>query len=135
MSEPAELADKVQYTGSGEHKRYPNPLANPALRSDASDCDAVDPSLSQDAARLQRLLQEVFKRGQVDPRREGQFPRYGWGRLRIADGSEKLFEVRLTNSAQGSYKGYFIEEADLIGKKAWLRHQFATGGPWNQVLS
>jgi hypothetical protein len=131
----AELADKVRYTGSGEHKRYPNPLANPALRSDATDCDAVDPTLSQDPGRMQKLLQEVIRRGQVDPRREGQFPRRGWGRLLIADGSVQLFEVRLTNAAQGAYKGYFIAEGDLIGKKAWLRRQFADGGPWNEVLS
>ncbi len=131
----AGLADKVHYAGSGEHKRYPNPLANPALRSDASDCDTVDPTLSQTPGRLQRLLQEVFRRGQVDPHREGLFPRYGWGRLRVGDGSVQLFEVRLTNAAQGAYKGYFIAEADLIGKRAWLRRQFADGGPWNEVLS
>lgn len=134
MSDPAELADKVRYTGSGEHKRYPSPLADPALRSDATDCDAVDPTLSQDPGRLQRLLQEVIRRGQVDPRKEGAFPRRAWGRLRVADGSVQLFEARLTNSAQGLYKGYFIEAGDLIGKRAWLRRQFAEGGPWTEVL-
>jgi len=135
VSRPAQLAEMVRYTGSGEHKRYPNPLANPALRSDASDCDTVDANLSQDPDRLQRLLREVFRRGQVDPREEGSFPRHAWGRLRIGDGSVQLFEVRLTNATQGTYKGYFIAEADLIGKRAWLRRQFADGGPWNEVLT
>ncbi len=134
MLDPSDLAELVRYSGSAEHKKYPNPMASPALRSDASDCDSVDQSLSQDPARLLRLLQEVVRRGQVDPRLEGRFPRYGWGWLRTADGRARLFEVRLTNAAQGAYKGYFIGVADLIGKKAWLRRKLTNGGPWSDVL-
>jgi hypothetical protein len=135
VSDPSDLASAVRYSGSAEHKKYPNPLANPALRSDASDCDSVDQSLSQDPERLLRLLREVIRRGQVDTRLEGRFPRHGWGWLRTADGRARLFEVRLTNAAQGAYKGYFIEEADLVGKKAWLRRKLSGDGPWGGVLA
>lgn len=129
-----QLAEVVTYQGSGEHKRYPNLLCHPALRTDASDCDAVDPSLSQDPERLGRLLRSTFLRGQYDRVREGIYPRYAWGWLSTRDGNKELFEVRLTNSAQGAYKGYFITMEDLIGKKAWARRNLDIGGAWSEVI-
>lgn len=128
------MSDTVKYIGSGEHKRYPNPLADPALRTDASDCDAVDRTLSQQPELLQRVLEEVIERGQVDSVTEGGLPRYGWGLLEISAGRIEIFEVRLTNSTLGHYKGYFIGPADLVGKKAWVRRNLSAGGPWSVAL-
>ena len=36
---PEEVACKVQYIGSAEHKSYPSKAGSPAFRSDASRCD------------------------------------------------------------------------------------------------
>lgn len=130
----AELAQSVRYVGSGEHKRFPNPLCPPSLRTDASDCDAVDPTLSQDPARVSRALQLAIARGQVDPVSEGGFPRRAWGRLRLANGADELFEARLTNQATGEYKGYFVEWRDRVGKRSWLRAKLSPGGPWHEVI-
>lgn len=104
----AAIADRATYVGSGEHKRYPNPLCDPRLRSDAADCDAVDPSLSQDPERLTRWLREAIRRGQVSPEFEGDFPRKVWARVAIAHGDATV-EARLTNQTLGQYKGYFID--------------------------
>jgi hypothetical protein len=52
-------AAQAVYVGSGEHKRFPNPLADPHLRTDASDCDAVDATLSQDPERLTAWLRNA----------------------------------------------------------------------------
>ena len=134
VSDLSVLAGLVTYAGSAEHKRFPNPIAKPELRSDASDCDLVDQSLSQDPARLLKLLREIIGRGQVDPRRDGMFPRYGWGWIRGSDRHSKLVEVRVTNSTLGAYKGYFIDDTDLVGKKAWLRKYLLDGGPWSGEL-
>lgn len=123
-------AAQAVYVGSGEHKRFPNPLADPHLRSDASDCDAVDPTLSQDPERLTAWLREAIRRGQVSPEFEGIFPRYVWARIPTPRGTETV-EARLTNSGLGHYKGYFIDmDADLPGR---IRRQLVSGG-WSRVL-
>lgn len=75
-----ELATRARFVGSSEHKRL-NPLASPALRSDASDCDEVDPTLSSaDPLYLRHILQVAISRGQISGPVEGDFPRYvhGW---------------------------------------------------------
>jgi len=125
--------DSIQYVGSGEHKRFPNPLCDPSLRSDASNCDDVDPSLSQEPERLDRLLRTALQRRQHDSIFEGSFPRYVWGVLNLA-GGVRLLEARLTNRSQGQYKGYFIGPEDLVGKKAWLRRHLLAGGGWSAPL-
>ena len=128
------LAEKVDYMGSGEHKRYPNPLCPASLRSNASDCDAVDPSLSQDKPRLLRWLREAMRRGQADRRSDNGYPRYLWGWVVVSDGKRRLFEARLTNEDLGHYKGYFIEPQDLIGKKAWTKTKLEDGGEWWEII-
>jgi len=125
----------VRYTGSGEHKRFPNPLCPPALRTDASDCDSVDPTVSQDLPRLQRWLEAALQAGQVDRVLEGGFPRKAWGWIELGEPARRLlFEARLTNSGLGEYKGYFIELDDLGGKTAWVHAMLAPGGAWSEVL-
>jgi hypothetical protein len=130
----AAIAEMVNYVGSAEHKRFPNPLCNPELRTDASDCDAVDPVISQEPARLTGWLREAIRRGQIDRKTENGLPRKAWGWIAVADGPPRLFEVRLTNAGAGQYKGYFIDLEDLQGKLAWAKRKLASGGEWSGVL-
>lgn len=124
-------AAQATYVGSGEHKRFPNPLCDPHLRSDASDCDAVDATLSQNPARMTEWLRLAIRRGQVSPEFEGIFPRYVWARIPTTGGTN-VVEARLTNSGLGHYKGYFIDvDEDLPGR---VRRQLVDGGAWSQVL-
>ena len=131
------LAEKVRFVGSPEHKRLPNPLCNPALHSDNSDCDEVDDTISHDPQRLLTVLREAVRRGQVDRVTQGQFPRYVWGWIRLKDGSRALFEARLTNCGTGEFKAYFIdldEESFGDPRYAWVRAHLADGGQWCEVL-
>lgn len=100
---PAEVAGRVRYVGSAEHKNYPSAAGNPALRSDASRCD---PRYT-DFEAITRVLREAIERGCVSAVFEGAFPKYAWGRL---DG--QLYEARLVNRSLGSYKAYPIEEIE-----------------------
>lgn len=125
------IADRATYVGSGEHKRYPNPLCDPRLRSDAADCDAVDPGLSQHPERLTQWLREAIRRGQVSPEFEGDFPRKVWAHVPTSAGTQTV-EARLTNQLLGQYKGYFID-AD-VDAPAPVRRQLRTGGGWAEVL-
>lgn len=125
----ASIADRATYVGSGEHKRFPNPLCDPRLRSDAADCDAVDPALSQDPERLTRWLREAIRRGQVSPEFEGDFPRKVWARVTTSAG-EATVEARLTNQTLGQYKGYFIDVD--VDPPAGIRRQLRHG--WAEVL-
>jgi hypothetical protein len=127
------LAAKATYEGSGEHKSVPNPLCDPALRKDASDCDKVVTGISSDRRPLTAWLREAIRRGQVDRVVEGEFPRHVWAWIPTREGP-RLVEGRLTNSGLGQYKGYFIEDRDLIGKRAWVRALLLRGS-WSKVLS
>jgi hypothetical protein len=129
----AELAARVSFVGSSEHKRLPNPLAKPALRSDASDCDEVDPTLSNaDPMYLRHLLQVAMMRGQVSGPREGAFPRYVHGWILLNGAERALFRGRLTNREQGIYKGYFETLDDLPDL---LRPRLRDGGDWWTPIS
>lgn len=108
-------------------------MCKPHYRSDASDCDAVAPGVSRDPEKLLRWLREAIRRGQIDRVFEGDFPRKAWARVEAA-GGEALLEFRLTNRAAGSYKGYFVEMNDFVGKAAWVAEKFQVGGQWREVL-
>ena len=123
----AELADRATFVGSPEHKRQPNPLASPRLRTDASDCDEVEPTISHDPARLLRVLRTAISLGQVSGPWEGEFPRYVHGWMRLGGGARGLFRGRLTNRDQGIYKGYF-ESLDDLGDA--LYEKLREGGAW-----
>ena len=91
-----QLASRVRYTGSSEHKRHQS-FAGPARRrSDATICD---PALEQDA--LTELLQDAIRQGRVGAPWEGEFPRYAWSWI-----DDDLYEGRLVNRGLGEYKGY-----------------------------
>ncbi|MGM0577603.1 MAG: hypothetical protein ACQEXJ_17895 [Myxococcota bacterium] len=103
---PEQLADRVAYVGSAEHKARPvDPSfqVEPELRSDASKCPR---DIDRDNA--ERVLREALRRRCVSQRFESGFPRYAWGWL---DGTP--YVARLTNREKGAYKGWPIEPFEL----------------------
>lgn len=101
-----ELARRVTYVGSPEHKTYPSSSGPPRLRADASKCDA---SFRDRVSEIQDCLREAVQARKVgDPWENDRFPRYVWGRL---DGL--CYEARLVNSACGEYKGYPLSAEEV----------------------
>ena len=101
---PEEIADRASYVGSAEHKTYPSPAGHPALRSDASRCEAR----YTDFEEITRVLREAIRRRCIGQIFEGDFPKYAWGWL-----DEQLYEARLVNRSRGTYKGYPLEEIEM----------------------
>jgi hypothetical protein len=93
----ADVAARVAYVGSPEHKSHPSFAGPPLLRSDASKCD---PTLA-DQEELHAWLALAITSGQVGGPWEGGFPRYAWLRR-----GERCYEGRLVNRELGQYKGY-----------------------------
>jgi hypothetical protein len=93
-----EIALRVRYVGSAEHKAYNSPAGYPALRSDATPCD---PEYT-DFEPLTKLLREAIGRACVGAEFIGEFPKYAWGWLH-----GKLYEAR--HISNGTYKGYSLE--------------------------
>jgi hypothetical protein len=98
-----QLAERVAYVGSVEHKRYPSFAGRPRPRADATLCN---PSF-KDADQLTEWVRKGLKSGQIGAPWEGDFPRYVW--LRVEDA---WYEARLVNQTLGQYKGYELGEAD-----------------------
>lgn len=100
-SDPADLArcaDAATYVGSPEHKSFPSFAGQPKLRSDASRC----PTHLKSADQITDWLREGILQGNVSDLPPGSgFPRYVW-----VYREETWFEARITNEAQGWYKGY-----------------------------
>lgn len=113
---PNDVADRASYVGSAEHKSYPSPAGHPALRSDASRCD---PRYT-DFRAITRVVRQAIQRRCTSAIFEGDFPKYVWGWL---DG--QLYEARLINRQQGTYKAYPLEHAeapvDVAGLLNWER--------------
>lgn len=107
QTELAELAEKVTYIPSPEHKNYLTSAGPGRLRSDATACPrGLDPD------QVLRWLREAIGNGNVSAAFEGDFPRYAWARV---DGA--CYEARLSNSGLGEYKGYPILDQEAPG---WL---------------
>ena len=102
---PDVVAADARYIGSAEHKDYPSPAGDPALRSDASRCD---PRVGYQAKQFTRVLREAIQRRCVGAIFEGNFPKYVWG---YWDGC--LYEARHINGPQGTYKAYPLEEVEF----------------------
>ena len=92
-----ELAERVSYVGSQEHKDFPSFAGQPRPRADASLC----PREIRDAEAVSEWLRSAIRRGAVGAPWEGGFPRYVWHRE-----CDTVFEARLVNRGNGSYKGY-----------------------------
>lgn len=91
------VANQVTYVGSPEHKDFPSFAGRPRLRADASCC----PREIRDAEVVTGWLRSAIRRGVVSASWNGDFPRYVWHKQ-----DDTVFEARLVNSGDGSYKGY-----------------------------
>lgn len=97
----ADIASRVSYVGSPEHKDFPSFAGRPRLRADASLC----PREIRDQELVSEWLRSAIRRGAVGGPWEGGFPRYVWHRE-----GDVVFEGRLVNRGSGSYKGYPLDE-------------------------
>jgi hypothetical protein len=98
------VAEEVTYVGSPEHKRAPSFAGPPSPRSDASICDN---RFLEMQAELTEWLKESIRRGAVSAPVEGGYPRYAWFRE-----GDVVYEARLVNRGQGTYKGYPLERSE-----------------------
>ncbi|MEU4225455.1 hypothetical protein AB0F17_14265 [Nonomuraea sp. NPDC026600] len=98
-----QLAERVSYVGSGEHKSYPSFAGRPRLRADASKCD---PKFT-DPAEITGWLKRTIACGNIGAPWEGDFPRYAWHRL-----DDVVYEARLVNRELGQYKGYPLDRSE-----------------------
>lgn len=116
---PDQLAERVVYAGSSEHKGRPAHSSfdcEPELRADASQCS---PDISRE--RAQQVLRESVRRRCVGRDFDGGFPRYAWGWL-----GGQPYAARLTNRERGAYEGWPVEEIELpvdredrLARDAW----------------
>lgn len=100
-----QLAERVSYVGSSEHKTFPSFAGPFNPRADASKCD---PKLA-DRDELTRWLREALRAGYAGQLWEGDFPRYVWCRR---DGV--TYEARLSNPELGHYKGYPLRPEESV---------------------
>ncbi|MEW6754767.1 MAG: hypothetical protein AB1505_27870 [Candidatus Latescibacterota bacterium] len=103
---PEEVAQRVSYVGSPEHKArgaHPSYCCGSSLRSDASRCD---PSIDRQAA--ERALRAAVARRCVSEDFDGGYPRCVWGWLRGTP-----YVARLLNHDTGDYKGWPIGVEEL----------------------
>ena len=96
----AELAQRIGYVISPEHKDYLTAAGPGKLRSDATPCPR-----GLKFEDVERWLKDAAMAGDVSADRSGDFPRYIWARR---DG--RTYEARLSNSITGQYKGYPIQD-------------------------
>jgi hypothetical protein len=99
-----DISNRARYIGSPEHKDIPSFVGAVRPRADASICDR---RLAQDFDRVANWLRSAILAGHVSPYWEGDFPRYVWYR----DGNT-VYEGRLINRGDGSYKGYPLEPSE-----------------------
>lgn len=97
----ADLASRASYVGSPEHKDSFGFAGQPRPRVDASLC----PRGIQDLEVVTGWLRSAIRKGSTGAPWEGEFPRYVWHRE-----GDVVFEARLVNRVQGSYKGYPLNE-------------------------
>ena len=91
------LAARARYVGSPEHKDVISSAGAPRPRGDASIC----PRPYNDAQLATGWLRSAIRAGSTGGPWEGGFPRYVWHREK-----DTVFEARLINRGDGSYKGY-----------------------------
>lgn len=103
------LASRARYVGSQEHKDTPSFAGHPRPRADASICSR---SLARNQAKPTRWLREAILAANYSDFMEGEFPRYVWYHDTTAD---LLYEARLVNREQGTYKGYPLNPGEGPG--------------------
>ena len=93
------LAASVSYVGSVEHKDTPSFAGHPPRpRPDATLCDRT---FADRRDQLTKWLRTAIAKGVIGGPWEGEFPRYAWYMT-----ADTVYEARLVNRTQGSYKGY-----------------------------
>lgn len=102
---PEDLAERVEYVGSPEHKDHPSAAGPPCLRSDATPCE---PHMTRDVKGNTEALRDGVRRRCVSQIFEGGYPRYVWTRI-----NGVLYEARHINGPLGTYKGYRLEEFEM----------------------
>lgn len=90
-----DIASKVRYAGSPEHKDTPSFAGQPRPRADASICSR---SFADKQGNLTKRLRQAIRDGDIGEPWEGAFPRYVWA---IIDG--QCYEARLVNREKGEY--------------------------------
>ena len=101
------VAARVRYVGSPEHKDVITTAGMPRPRADASIC----PRPANDMALATSWLRSAIRSGSTGDQWEGGFPRYVWHRH-----DDTVFEARLVNRGDGTYKGY------PLGNHEWPLH-------------
>jgi hypothetical protein len=94
---PAEVAERVTYTGNAVHKSYPSLAGPPAYRADKAKCDRYS---EEQWPRLLDALRAAIRAGCVSSFR-GRFPDRAWVWI-----NGVLHEARLTNEGTGDYHGF-----------------------------
>ncbi|MGO9469324.1 MAG: hypothetical protein ACLQVF_34810 [Isosphaeraceae bacterium] len=94
---PAQVADRVTYTGNAVHKSYPSPAGPPALRADKAKCDRY---AQEQWPRLLAALRIAIRAGIVSEFR-GAFPARAWVWI-----NDVLHEARLSPGGTGDYHGF-----------------------------
>ncbi len=95
-----EVAKRVSYVGSPEHKNTPSFVGRPSPRADASLCPQ---SLAKRREQIDSWLKTAIRAGKCGAPWEGGFPRYVWHNVK-----NQAYEGRLINRDSGEYKGYPI---------------------------
>lgn len=120
------LAQRVNYVGSGHHKRYPadyglertNPVPTKSL------CDAIEPVR---LAQAQVWLRTGIMRSMIsDPVGDDEFPKYIW----CVSDDGRVFEAKTHPNTPGQYHGYPLEQEDdmrIYVKRIWGERCQTTG--------
>lgn len=96
------LAATVRYVGSPEHKDFLSFAGPPRPRGDASLCPReIDWETATEWLRL------AIRKGATSVRWEGGFPHHVWHKE-----EDTVFEARLVNRGDGSYKGYPLTDGE-----------------------
>lgn len=114
-----QLAARVSYSGSPEHKTHDSPAGRPAPRADATKCD---PTLTAQWDLVQSWLRAGIRARCVSGPWEGDdpaFPRYVYCKV-----DNVVYQARLTNRVIGQYKGWQLEPdewPDCVYEVDWNR--------------
>ena len=98
QSQLEQLSKIVTYVGSPEHKRSPSFAGHPRPRADASICPK---ELLDHQEKINGWLSCAVNKGSISEEFEGNFPKYVWYK-----DDDHVFEARLVNKIQGTYKGF-----------------------------
>lgn len=103
-SDVADVAARVSYTGSPEHKHAVTSAGNPRPRADATICDS---SFAKRLAEIQLWLRAAIRMQCCRGPWENGFPRCVWYKA-----GDTVFQGRLVNRVSGQYKGWQLVVPD-----------------------